>query len=239
MSTGANCVGFAMAPKVMVLNRDERLNATLQRVLEAEGYLTETVERGDDVEARLRRYIPDILVLDGVDSAVHMTEFCDGLRAHSRTARLPIMVLSSSCKKSACVQALSAGADDCLSKPFFAPEFIARIGALLRRARPEALSGVISARGVVLDRGRHCVCRNGKAVDVGPSEFRLLEFLMSSPGQVFSREQLLANVWPEDADTSERIIDVNISRLRKALGAVRGQELIRTIRGTGYSFGHG
>lgn len=239
MSVGADCVGFAMAPKVMVLNRDVRLNLTLQRILEDEGYLAEAVERGEDVEARLRRYVPDMLVLDGMDSAAHVTEFCGGLRAHPRTARLPIIVLSASCEKSACVQALSAGADDCLSKPFFAPEFVARIGALLRRARPEALSGVVSARGVVLDRGRHCVCRNGKAIDIGPSEFRLLEFLMSSPGQVFSREQLLTNVWPEGTDTSERIIDVNISRLRKALGTVRGQELIRTIRGTGYSFGHG
>lgn len=228
-----------LVPKVMIVENDEPLNVLLRRDLEGEGYLVETVERGEEVAARLRQYVPDVLVLDWTVPAVSGTEFCHRLRTHPRTERLPIMVLASSCEKFGCVEALSVGADDCLMKPFFPPEFVARVRALLRRAKPEVLSGMISARGVVLDRVRHSVRRNGKALEIGPAEFRLLEFLMTSPGRVFSREQLLACVWPEAAPTDERTIDVNISRLRKALGAVRGPELIRTVRGAGYSFGHG
>lgn len=228
-----------LAPRIMIVENEESLNVLLRRDLEGEGYLVETVERGEEAEARLRHYMPDVLVLDWTVPAVSGSEFCRRIRMHPRTERLPVMVLASSCEKFGCVEALSVGADDCLMKPFFPPEFVARVRALLRRARPEVLSGMISARGVVLDRTRHCVSRNGKALEIGPAEFRLLEFLMSSPGRVFSREQLLANVWPETAPSDERTIDVNISRLRKVLGTVRGPELIRTVRGAGYSFGHG
>lgn len=225
-----------LAPKVMIVENDELLNAVLRRNLEDEGYLVETVELGGEAEIRLQQYVPDVLVFDWAVPAVSGAELCHRLRAHPRTERLPIMVLASSCEKFGCVQALSVGADDCLMKPLFTPEFIARVRALLRRAKPEALSGIISAGGVVLDRDRYCVCRNGKVLYVTPTEFRLLEFLMSSPGRAFSREQLFANVWPQAAYVDVRTIDSNISRLRKALGAVSGPELIRTVRGVGYSF---
>lgn len=228
-----------LAPRVMIVENEESLNVLLRRDLEGEGYLVETVERGEEAEARMRYYMPDVLILDWTEPTASGSEFCRRIRTRPRTERLPVMVLASSCEKFGCVDALSVGADDCLMKPFFLPEFIARVRALLRRAKPEVLSGMISARGVVLDRTRRCVARNGKALEVGPVEFRLLEFLMSSPGRVFSREQLLASVWPETAPIDERTIDVNISRLRKALGTVRGPELIRTVRGAGYSFGHG
>ena len=132
------------------------------------------------------------------------------------------------------VRGLATGADDYVVKPFSVPELMARVRAILRRSRPELVASVLKAGDIELDRETHRVRRNGRELHLGPTEFRLLEFLMQSPGRVFSRAQLLDGVWGRDVYVDERTVDVHVGRLRKALG--RGRDPIRTVRGSGYSF---
>jgi two-component system phosphate regulon response regulator PhoB len=133
------------------------------------------------------------------------------------------------------VRGLSTGADDYLVKPFSTPEFIARVRALLRRAKPEVLSTVLKVGDIVLDREAHRVFRKKAEIKLGPTEFRLLEFMMQHPGRVFSRSQLLDNVWGETIYIDERTVDVHVGRLRKAVNTPRTPDVIRTIRGAGYA----
>lgn len=134
------------------------------------------------------------------------------------------------------IRGLSTGADDYVVKPFSIPELMVRIKAMLRRARPELVADVLSAGDIVLNRETHRVERAGREIHLGPTEFRLLEFLMRAPGRVFTREQLLDGVWGRDVYVDERTVDVHVGRLRKAINRARAKDPIRTVRGTGYAF---
>jgi two-component system phosphate regulon response regulator PhoB len=133
------------------------------------------------------------------------------------------------------VRGLSTGADDYIVKPFSVPELLARVNALLRRASPERVADVLSFGDIAIDREKKRVSRAGDAVDLGPTEYRLLEFLMERPGRVFSREQLLDGVWGSDIYIDERTVDVHVGRLRKALNRGHSNDPIRTVRGAGYA----
>lgn len=224
-----------IAPKVMVVEDDEPLCVLLRYNLEAEGYQVEVVERGDEAEVRLRENVPDLLVLDWMVPAVSGIELCRRLRMRPETERLPVIMLTARGEESDRVRGLSTGADDYLVKPFSTPEFIARVRALLRRARPEVLSAVLQVGDVTLDRESHRVYRRKSEIRLGPTEFRLLEFMMRHPGRVFSRGQLLDNVWGETIYIDERTVDVHVGRLRKAVNNGRLPDVIRTIRGAGYA----
>ena len=162
-------------------------------------------------------------------------ELCRRLRQRHETERLPVIMLTARGEESDRVRGLSTGADDYLVKPFSTPEFLARVRALLRRAKPEMLSGTLTVGDIVLDRETHRVYRAKREVKLGPTEFRLLEYLMQHPGRVFSRGQLLDNVWGETIYIDERTVDVHVGRLRKAVNNGRMPDVIRTIRGAGYA----
>ena len=223
------------APRVMVVEDEEPLGVLLQYNLEAEGYQVEVVSRGDEAELRLQESPPDLLVLDWMLPAVSGIELCRRLRMRPETERLPVIMLTARGEESDRVRGLSTGADDYLVKPFSTPEFLARVRALLRRAKPEMLSGTLTVGDIVLDRETHRVHRARREVKLGPTEFRLLEFLMQNPGRVFSRGQLLDNVWGETIYIDERTVDVHVGRLRKAVNTGRMPDVIRTIRGAGYA----
>jgi two-component system phosphate regulon response regulator PhoB len=148
---------------------------------------------------------------------------------------LPIIMLTARGEEFERVRGLATGADDYIVKPFSVPELLARIQALLRRASPQRLSAILTIGDVQLDRDKKRVVRGTREISLGPTEFRLLEFLMENPGRVYSREQLLNSVWGRDIFIDERTVDVHVGRLRKALN--RGQEAdpIRTVRGGGYA----
>lgn len=224
-----------MAPKIMVVEDEEALGVLIRYNLEAEGYQVETIMRGDDAEIRLQETVPDLLVLDWMVPAVSGIELCRRLRMRPETQRLPIIMLTARGEESDRVRGLSTGADDYLVKPFSTPEFVARVRALLRRAKPEVLSSVLKVGDIVLDREAHRVYRGQNEVHLGPTEFRLLEFLMQHPGRVFSRGHLLDSVWGETNYIDERTVDVHVGRLRKAINPNGAPDVIRTIRGAGYS----
>jgi len=224
-----------IAPRIMVVEDEEPLGVLLRYNLEAEGYQVEVVTRGDEAEIRLQENAPDLLVLDWMIPGTSGIELCRRLRMRPETQRLPIIMLTARGEESDRVRGLSTGADDYLVKPFSTPEFMARVKALLRRARPEVLSSVLKVGDIMLDREAHRVYRKKNEIKLGPTEFRLLEFMMRHPGRVFSRGQLLDNVWGETIYIDERTVDVHVGRLRKAVNTGRMPDVIRTIRGAGYA----
>ena len=224
-----------MIPKIAVVEDEEAISEVLRYNLEAEGYAVEVIARGDEAEVRLREQVPDLLILDWMLPGVSGIELCRRLRLRPETERLPIIMLTARGEESERVRGLSTGADDYVVKPFSTPELMARVKAMLRRARPEVLASLLRCGEIELDRESHRVHRKGREVRLGPTEFKLLEFLMSSPGRVFSRSQLLDGVWGHDIYVDERTVDVHVGRLRKAINLTSMKDVIRTVRGAGYS----
>ena len=226
-----------MSARILIVEDEEPLTLLLRYNLEAEGYEVDSAVRGDEAEVRLKEATPDLVVLDWMLPGMSGIELCRRLRARADTERLPIIMLTARGEESERVRGLSTGADDYIVKPFSVPELIARIRALLRRTNPQRVAAQLAAGDLELDRERRRVSRSGREVHLGPTEFRLLEFLMQSPGRVFSREQLLNGVWGRDVYIDERTVDVHVGRLRRALNrGGRASDPIRTVRGTGYSF---
>ena len=224
-----------MKTRIVVVEDEEALGVLLRYNLEAEGYQVDVIENGDEADIRLKEETPDLLLLDWMLPGLSGVEICRRLRQRPETERLPILMLTARGEEAERVRGLSVGADDYVVKPFSIPELMARIRAMLRRARPEKLSTQLSAGDIELDRETHRVRRSGREIKLGPTEFRLLEFFMESPGRVFSREQLLDGVWGRDIYVDERTVDVHIGRLRKAINRARERDPIRTVRGAGYA----
>ncbi|MBY6241047.1 phosphate regulon transcriptional regulator PhoB [Methylosinus sp. Sm6] len=224
------------APRILVVEDEAALALLLAYNLEAEGFQVEHVERGDEAEIRLSESLPDLVILDWMLPGVSGLEICRRLRARDDTRTMPIIMLTARGDENERVRGLSVGADDYVVKPFSTPELMARVHALLRRARPERVATRLVAGDIDLDRETRRVKRAGREIHLGPTEFRLLEYLMEKPGRVFSRAQLLDSVWGLSAEIDERTVDVHVGRLRKAIIRGREKDPIRTVRGTGYSF---
>ena len=225
------------APHVLVVEDEQSLALLLAYNLEAEGYSVERVERGDDAELRLAEEpAPDLLILDWMLPGVSGLELCRRLRARESTRTLPVIMLTARGEENERVRGLSVGADDYVVKPFSVPELMARVKSLMRRARPERIASRLKAGDLDLDRETRRVRRSGREVHLGPTEFRLLEFLMERPGRVFSRAQLLDGVWGLSVEIDERTVDVHVGRLRKSLSRGREVDPLRTVRGAGYAF---
>jgi two-component system, OmpR family, phosphate regulon response regulator PhoB len=224
-----------MKANILIVEDEEALSLLLRYNLEAEGYAVETVVRGDEADLLLKEHAPDLVILDWMLPGLSGIELCRRLRARAETKRLPIIMLTARGEESERVRGLATGADDYIVKPFSVPELSARVGALLRRASPERVADVLAFGDLEVDREKRRVSRAGRAIDLGPTEYRLLEFLMERPGRVFSREQLLNGVWGSQIYIDERTVDVHVGRLRKALNRGHATDPIRTVRGAGYA----
>lgn len=225
-----------MTAKILVVEDEEPLAVLLQYNLEAEGFRVTTVLRGDEAEVAVAETAPDLIILDWMLPGASGIELCRRLRA-GRGKTIPIILLTARGEESDRIRGLTTGADDYVVKPFSVPELMARVKAILRRASPERLASVLAVEDIALDRESHRVTRAGREIRLGPTEYRLLEFLMESPGRVFSRSQLLDGVWGHDMYPDERTVDVHIGRLRKAINRGREKDPIRTVRGAGYALG--
>jgi len=227
----------ALAAKVLVVEDEEALAELLRYNLEAAGYNVVHAATGEDAEVLVTEEEPDLVILDWMLPAASGIEICRRLRARTDTRQVPIIMLTARSEEADRIRGLSTGADDYVVKPFSLPELMARVKALLRRASPSRIAEVLVVADISLDRAAHRVLRGKREVRLGPTEFRLLEYLMQSPGRVLSRGQLLDGVWGRDAYVDERTVDVHIGRLRKALIRGREGDPIRTVRGAGYVFG--
>src|SRR5262249_19760079 len=203
--------------------------------LEAEGYGVETVPRGDEADLLLKEHSPDLVILDWMLPGLSGIELCRRLRARPETKQLPIIMLTARGEESQRVRRLATGADVDSVKPLAVPELSARVRALLRRALAERLADVLSFGDLEVDREKKRVSRAGRAIDLGPTEYRLLEFLMERPGRVFSREQLLNGVWGRGILFNERNFAVVVDRFRQRVNRGHDTDPIRTVRGAGYA----
>src|SRR6266446_8279314 len=224
-----------MTPRILIVEDEEALSMLLRCNLEAARYAVETAKRGDEAEIKLRESTPDLVILDWMLPGLSGIELCRRLRAQAETRQLPIIMLTARGEESERIRGLATGADDYIVKPFSVPELVARVRALLRRASPERVADVLAHGEIELDREKKRVSRAGRTIDLGPTEYRLLEFLMERPGRVFSREQLLDGVWGSEVYIDERTVDVHVGRLRQALNRGPGADPIRTVRGAGYA----
>ncbi|MAN76605.1 phosphate regulon transcriptional regulator PhoB [Pelagibacterium flavum] len=225
-----------MTPQVLVVEDEADLVELLRYNLEAEDFSVATAEDAEEAMLRIAENTPDIILLDWMLPGTSGIEICRRIRARTDTARIPIIMLTARGEEEERVRGLATGADDYVVKPFSLPELMARINALLRRSNPQLIAAILKAGDIELDRTTHRVRRSGKEVHLGPTEYRLLEYLMGNPGRVYSREQLLDGVWGTDVYVDERTVDVHVGRLRKAINRGRAKDPIRTVRGAGYAF---
>jgi two-component system phosphate regulon response regulator PhoB len=222
-------------PYVLVVEDEEALATLLDYNLDKEGFRVERAGDGEEGLLKVEEETPDLILLDWMLPKVSGVEVCRQLRAKPETRRTPILMLTARGEETDKVRGLDTGADDYVVKPFAMSELTARIRALLRRTRPELVEERLEYADIVLDRGSRRVTRSGRNVHLGPTEFRLLDFLMQRPGRVFSRERLMDAVWGPNTYVELRTVDVHVGRLRKALRMSGAFDPIRTVRSAGYA----
>jgi two-component system phosphate regulon response regulator PhoB len=224
-----------VTPYLLIVEDEEAIAVLLDYNLRKEGYRVERAADGEEGLLKIAEEIPDLILLDWMLPKVSGVELCRQLRARPETRRTPVLMLTARSDDADKVRGLDTGADDYVVKPFAVSELVARIRALLRRARPELMDERLEYADIVLDRAARRVSRAGRNLHLGPTEFRLLDFLMQRPGRVFSRERLLDAVWGPNTYVELRTVDVHVGRLRKALLTAGGSDPIRTVRSAGYA----
>jgi two-component system phosphate regulon response regulator PhoB len=222
-------------PHVLVVEDEDALATLLQYNLDKEGYRVVLAGDGEEALTLVDEQQPDLVVLDWMLPKVSGIEVCRRIRNRAETRNLPVIMLTARGEESDRIRGLDTGADDYIVKPFSMVELTARIRAVLRRIRPGLAEDRVRHGDIVVDRVAHRVKRDGREVHLGPTEFRLLDYLMQHPGRVFSREQLLDAVWGSDVYVEARTVDVHIGRLRKALNDGEEADPIRTVRSAGYA----
>lgn len=232
MPEGFNCGG---KPTILVVEDEAALLALLRYNLERQGFNVEEATDGQEALLRIAEAKPDLVLLDWMLPAMSGIEVCRQIRRRPATRDLPVIMVTARTEDQDAVRALDTGADDYISKPFAVEALLARIRALLRRSSNVSAKGSIAYLDLAMDQDAHRVTRNGRALHLGPTEYRLLEFFLSHPRRVFTREQLLDAVWGRDIHVELRTVDVHIRRLRKAINNEGEVDLIRTVRSAGYA----
>ena len=200
------------------------------------GYRAIQASDADSAMALINRAMPDLILLDWMLPGISGVELARRLRADQRTQGIPIIMLTARTDERDKVLGLESGADDYITKPFSPRELMARIRAVLRRRAPQMTDEVVKVEGLELSPVTHRVSANGTNIELGPTEFRLLHFFMTHVERVYSRAQLLDHVWGDHVFVEERTVDVHIRRLRQALEPSEMDNLVQTVRGSGYRF---
>lgn len=222
-------------PRVLCVEDDPALAVMLRYNLEKLGYVVDEASDGQEALLRVAEVTPDIVLLDWMLPSLSGLEVCRQLRRRPETRDVPVIMLTARVEESDSIRGLNTGADDYITKPFSMEALAARMRALLRRVRPQQGSRLLEFHDIVLDPTEHRVTRGGRAVHLGPTEFRLLEFFLRHPRRVFAREALLDAVWGADIHVEARTVDVHIRRLRKALNGPGETDVVRTVRSAGYA----
>jgi two-component system, OmpR family, phosphate regulon response regulator PhoB len=228
-------IAAASKPTILVVEDEVPLLTLLRYNLEKQGFRVEEAVDGHEALARVAEGRPDVVLLDWMLPTLSGIEVCRQLRRRPATRDLPIIMVTARAEDQDAVRALDIGADDYVAKPFAMDSLLARIRAVLRRTGSIGQKGQLSFLDLVMDQDAHRVTRNGRVLHLGPTEYRMLEFLMSHPGRVFAREQLLDAVWGRDIHVEPRTVDVHIRRLRKAINGPGEADVVRTVRSAGYA----
>ena len=224
-----------MNGKIFIIEDETSIIKLVQHNLEKEGFIVSSSENGNEGLKQLKKFEPNLLLLDWMLPDLSGIEICKHIRKDNKFKTLPIIMLTAKGEEEDKIKGLESGVDDYLTKPFSYKELLARIKAVLRRSNPEIVSNNLQFEDLLLDRIEKRVFRNNLEVKLGPTEFRLLEFFLMNPKRVYSRDQILENVWPNNINVESRTIDVHIRRLRQSINTDNKKELIRTVRASGYS----
>jgi two-component system phosphate regulon response regulator PhoB len=228
-----------MAATILVVEDEPAIQELISYNLELAGHHALRAENAEQALEMVRSALPDLVVLDWMLPGMNGIEFARRLRADKRTQAVPVIMLTARADEQDKLAGLETGADDYLTKPFSPRELNARVKAVLRRRAPQATDDAVEVAGLRLDPASHRVLGNHMPLTLGPTEFRLLHFLMTHADRVYSRAQLLDHVWGDHVFVEERTVDVHIRRLRKALEPTRHDQLIQTVRSAGYRFSAG
>lgn len=220
--------------RVLVVEDESAIAELISINLRHAGYEVTIAATADQAQLAIDSVLPDLVILDWMLPGQSGLALAKRWRGESRTKELPVIMLTARAEEGDKVAGLDAGADDYLTKPFSTHELMARIRAVLRRKAPEALDSAVELGVLRLDPSTRRVARGDQEVKIGPTEFRLLHFLMTHPERVHSRAQLLDRVWGDHVFIEERTVDVHVKRLREALAPVACSSMIETVRGAGY-----
>ena len=224
-----------MKGKIFIIEDETSIIQLVQHNLEKEGFVVSSSTNGNDGLKELKKFEPNLLLLDWMLPDLSGIDVCKSLRRDKNYKNLPIIMLTAKGEEEDKVKGLESGVDDYITKPFGFNELMARIKALLRRSDPKTVSDDLIFEDLKLDRTERRVFRDNNELHLGPTEFRLLEFFLLNPKRVFSRDQILESVWPNNINVESRTIDVHIRRLRQSINLSGKKELVRTVRSAGYS----
>ena len=224
-----------MNGKIFIIEDETSIIQLVQHNLEKEGFIISSAINGDEGLKELKKFKPNLLLLDWMLPDLSGIEICKNIRKDINFKSLPIIMLTAKGEEEDKIKGLESGVDDYLTKPFSFNELLARIKAVLRRSDPKIVSDELKFEDLKLDRIEKRVFRDNIEVLLGPTEFRLLEFFLTNPKRVYSRDQILENVWPNNINVESRTIDVHIRRLRQSINIDNKKEFIRTVRASGYS----
>lgn len=221
---------------ILVVEDETSIRDMLKFALERAEFRVSIAGNAQDARVRMADERPDLILLDWMMPGVSGIELARELKSNTVTRDIPIIMVTARAEEEDKVRGLNLGCDDYVAKPFSFPELVARIQAVLRRSMPGGEEERLSVRGLEVDAASQRVTAQGEPVKLGPTEYRLLHFFISHPERVYTREQVLDRVWGQNVYVEERTVDVHIRRLRKALAPFGFDNMIQTVRGTGYRF---
>ena len=223
-----------MSAHVFIAEDETPIVTLLKYNLEKEGHKVSFSENGEEALKLIKDKQPDLILLDWMLPDLSGVDLCKNLKKDKKFSDIPIIMLTAKGEEADKIKAFDTGADDYVTKPFSQKELNARIKSLLRRSKPQSSVDVVEFTDLKIDRVTKRVYRNNKEISLGPTEFKLLDFFIKNPKRVYSREQLLNNVWGENIYVESRTVDVHIRRLRQAINIEKTKPLIRTVRSAGY-----
>ena len=224
-----------MGANIFIVEDEKSIITLLQYNLEKEGYKVNFSETGEEGLQSIKKNVPDLIILDWMLPDFSGIEVCKQIKKINKLKNIPVLMLTAKSEEEDKVRGFESGVDDYVTKPFSYKEILLRVKSLLKRTKPTLVEDISIFHDLKVDRITKRIFRGDKEIKVGPTEFRLLDFLIKSPKRVYSREQLLNNIWGNEINVEARTVDVHIRRLRKAINIEGLPELIRTVRSSGYS----
>ena len=224
-----------MLANILLVEDEKSIITLIKYNLEKEGFKVFCSETGEDALKIIKEKIPDLVILDWMLPDTSGIDVCRQIKIDKKLKNIPVLILTAKGEPDDKIKGLEVGADDYVTKPFNNKELLLRVKSLIKRSKPSLLEDLGIFKDLKIDRITKKVFRENKEIKLGPIEYKLLDFLIKSPQRVYSREQLLSNVWGESINVESRTVDVHIRRLRKAINIDKKDDLIRTVRSSGYS----